>query len=70
MKKLEKICERMSRYKLLRHHICVYYYGDICFLLAVFEVYESEVTLCFFDSLIIDAFSESKLRFPDVSACS
>jgi hypothetical protein len=40
------------------------------FLLAVFEVYGSEVALCFFDSLIIDEFSESKLRFPDVSACS
>ena len=43
---------------------------DACFLLAVFEVYVSEVALCFLDSLIIDAFSELKLRFPDVSACS
>ena len=43
---------------------------DTYLLLAVFEVYGSEVALCFFDSLIIDAFSESKLWFPDVSACS
>jgi len=43
---------------------------DTCFLLAVFEVYGSEVALCFFDFLITDVFLELKLRFPDVSACS
>jgi hypothetical protein len=42
---------------------------DTSFLFAVFEVYGSEVTLRCFDSLIMDAFSESKPRFPDVSAC-
>jgi len=37
--KVETVCEGMSRYKLLRYHVCVYYYRHTLFVGGIWGVW-------------------------------